>query len=240
MANKFFNNLLGTGSAAFTPADVPGLFQWFAADDIVGLNDGDPVTTWTKSGGTGGNATQSSAGAKPSYQTNVVNSLPAVEFDGTADFLELGNMSALTAGRIFIVMKLDADPPVAGDGLWTIGSDVAQSTRFPFSDGNAYDQCGTTARKATGNPTPDLATWNIYSVKSITNNWTSYFNGVQHYTTGTNTVGFATAAYLGRSDQSGADFWFDGLIAEYAAYSEEPSSDNVTALMAYWTAKYGL
>jgi hypothetical protein len=67
---------------SFLPAD--NLAGWYKADAITGLSDGDAVASWVDSSGRGNTLTQSTSGAKPSYETNEVNSLPIVRFDKDA------------------------------------------------------------------------------------------------------------------------------------------------------------
>jgi len=74
-------------TASWTPADLADLRAWYKADAITGLSDGDPVSTWSDSSGGGYDLTQTST-ARPLYQTNTLNGLPVVEFDGSDDFIE--------------------------------------------------------------------------------------------------------------------------------------------------------
>ena len=70
----------------WTPSFLPAgnLAGWYKADAITGLSDGDAVDSWVDSSGNGNTLTQSTSGAKPSYETNELNSLPVVRFDKDA------------------------------------------------------------------------------------------------------------------------------------------------------------
>ena len=72
--------------ADWTPSFLPAgnLAGWYKADAITGLSDGDAVASWVDSSGNSNTLTQSTSGAKPSYETNEVNSLPIVRFDKDA------------------------------------------------------------------------------------------------------------------------------------------------------------
>jgi len=72
-----------TGGGGFTPP--AGTFAWFKADAITGLSNNDPVSTWEDSEGS--NDATNTGSARPIYKTNVQNSLPGVEFDGSNDYL---------------------------------------------------------------------------------------------------------------------------------------------------------
>jgi hypothetical protein len=74
-------------AAVFSPDDLAGLEAWYKADAITGLADADPVATWIDSSGNGNDATQGTGDNKPTYQTNELNGLPVVRFDGINDVL---------------------------------------------------------------------------------------------------------------------------------------------------------
>lgn len=66
----------------FSPTDIEGLVLWLDASTLVGLDDGDPVTTWTDGSGEGNDATGVN---DPTYRTNQLNGLPVVRFTGDVD-----------------------------------------------------------------------------------------------------------------------------------------------------------
>src|SRR5262247_3533304 len=108
---------VGGGRASGIPTS--GLEMWLKADAITGLVDNDPISTWADSSVNGRNATQSGT-ARPTYKVNIINGLPVARFDGADDFFTLPNfLTAFSAGEIFLVIKLDNDPPSVGSGgLW--------------------------------------------------------------------------------------------------------------------------
>lgn len=105
--------LMVARSRMFSPIDIPGLKFWVASDDLV-LSDNDPVTTWVDKSGNGNDASQSTAGFKPLYKTNIQNGKPIVRFDGTDDQLEISDTSIVggeTGLSIFIIIK-EATPQI--------------------------------------------------------------------------------------------------------------------------------
>jgi hypothetical protein len=84
------------------PSDISGLNGWWKADSL-SLADGDPVTTWTDSSGSGYDLTE--ATLRPSYQTNEQNGLPAVRFDGVDDRLENASFPADASATFFVVAR---------------------------------------------------------------------------------------------------------------------------------------
>ncbi len=106
------SRFIGGGRVPPTPSQITGLALWLKADAITGLADGDAIGTWTDSSGNGRNATQATAGAKPTYKTGIINSLPVARFDG-GDALLLGDiLDSIFAGanryHIFAVAKSTA------------------------------------------------------------------------------------------------------------------------------------
>lgn len=223
----------------FSPDQVTGLYQWLKADAITGLNNGDAIATWEDSSGNNRDATQATGANQPTYQTNVVNSLPVVRFDGSDDYLLLGDFSALTEGEVFIVIKIDADPPGAdaqsGLAVWGSSSSAAH---FPYTDGTIYDDFGSTTRKTTVNPTPALTSWRVYNVWSVSGDWASNLDGSSLYSTATNTVSFPASVNLGISFLS--IYFLDGDVAEFIMYDNKLSNGDRSSVQTYLDTKYAL
>ncbi len=77
----------GQGSSAnsaqviATPSLSGVLATWLKADNLAGLANNAAIANWQDASGNGNNATQSTAGWRPTYRTNVINGLPAVRFN---------------------------------------------------------------------------------------------------------------------------------------------------------------
>ncbi len=116
-AIKTINGLDAT-SGGFVPSDIAGLQVWLEADSL-SLGDGDPVSTWADQSGNGNDATGSGT-ARPTYQTNELNSLPIVRFDGVNDVLA-GNRGSLTGYTLFLIFK--GNPPTNFTGPYVLEND---------------------------------------------------------------------------------------------------------------------
>jgi hypothetical protein len=132
----------------------------------------------------------------------------------------------LTEGHVFIVVKLDADPPAGtSDGLWYFGTGAAG--RFPFSgDGNIYEQWGSDTRynSIDAGAVGILASqWNTYSIHSATNDWEAKLNGSSLSIQNPNTVAFFTACVLG---DGGVPTYLDGDILEMFIYDHKLADDS--------------
>lgn len=221
------------------PSDIPGLWVWYQADAITGKSDNDPVTQWDDSSGAARHAT----GGSPLYKTAVLNSLPVLRFDGVDDVLSLPDMSAFTAGTLFVVVKANADPAAATttSGLWSMGGGAGGNTHYPYTNGDVYEGAGANTRYGLGNPAPSLAEWRIWCIHSGTNDWKAFLDTVQIWSEGSNTVAFGpwlSASLLGRSLTS-TDF-FLGDMAEFIAFDSVLSTQDRGRMDVYLSNKYGL
>jgi hypothetical protein len=90
--------------ADFTPGNVPTLQAWYKADALT-LNDNDAVGTWPDSSGRGRDASQTTAGNKPTYKTGIVNGKPVVRFDGVDDFLTIAREITINDFTVFVVYR---------------------------------------------------------------------------------------------------------------------------------------
>jgi hypothetical protein len=217
------------------PTDIAGCHIWLAADAIVGLADGDRVTTWADGSGNGNDAT--SAGlARPMYKTGILNSLPVVRFLGSAgEFMTWANViSSLTAGTFFAVIKNSAAQGSSQLGHPMKAGASGSGDHYPYADSVIYDGWGSDSRKTTGTPAADLRSWHHYTVKSASGEWTAWHDGTQHYTTSSNTVSFTTAPELARSS---GNHW-DGDIAELIVYDSALVTADIQDVWDYLDAKW--
>lgn len=228
-------------TSSFSPSDISGLKLWLKADAINGLSDGDPVATWEDSSGEGNDGTQSISLSRPSYQTNEINGLPIVRFDGTTgQWFDLPDFaSSFTAAEIFIVIKINEDPPGATNrtGLWRFRGGGVSNTHYPWVDNTIYESFAADPRHTTVDPTPSLTSWRLYNVASATNDYTTRLDGTQLYNSGSNTVSIGTTVMLGAGDGT---YFLNGDVAEVIMYDSVLSSGDRNDVESYIASKYGL
>ena len=108
MSSKWSIGPLMASRASFIPTEISGLKFWVKADSL-SLSDGDPVGTWADQSGNGNDATQSTAGFKPLYKTNIQHGKPIVRFDGSDDLMEISDTSIILGGQtgmtVFLVIS---------------------------------------------------------------------------------------------------------------------------------------
>jgi hypothetical protein len=204
---------------------------WLKADALPPVANGTTISNWTDFSGNGVAVT---AVGTPSYRTIGINSLPAIEFKSSElDYFTLPDQSSLSQGEIFVVTRINNDPPSASSsGLWHLGNSA--NTHYPWTDGNSYDEFGTTATK--GNiAINSLTVARVYNVRSQPNSWVSRLDGVNIFTTASNTVSFQASAKLGAN----AVFnYFDGLMPEVVMYNLGLNTAKRTIVENYLAAKY--
>ena len=84
--------------AKWTPSNLSAtLSAWFKADSLKAA-DGSSVSAWADSSGNGNNTAQASAARQPTLQTDELNGLPVVRFDGSNDIVSDGDIAALDVG----------------------------------------------------------------------------------------------------------------------------------------------
>lgn len=242
-----------TGSANFNPANISGnvidydfargvfsdagTTQVIAGGSIYQVND---------QSGNGNHATQTSASLRPTWRaSDGPNSKPCAEFDGTSDFLYVPNvLSALTAGEIFIVIKVDSDTnaDTTKTGIWRFGTDSQRDHHRWTSDSKIYQGFGSTARKDTGTSpaAPALASWHLYNVVSTDDEFTTRVNGTQNFTTGTNEVGFSTVPIIGAGEQAASYVYLSGKIARVFMFNKKLSTAELAYVKAGIRSLYGL
>lgn len=229
----------------FTPASLSSLWAWWLMDSTnVTVTGGTAVTGVTDKSGNGRNLTELSSATRPIFEatSGSFSNIDCIRLntDGAThwDFLNMPDMSALTAGHIFMVCKLDADPGAQGRaGLWSIGTGAGSNFYDNPGDSTIYDAFGSNARKTTGAFATTITNIHIYEAISTGSEWTNRNNGTQIFTTATNTVGFKNAPVLGGN---GADVGMLGRIGEVVMCSAKLSVADRASLISYFNTRYGI
>lgn len=97
---------------AFIPTDLDACVAWYKADQIT-ASDTDPLSTWQDQSGNTRDITAAGS-ARPTYRTNQVNSLPAVDFDGSDDAMSSASFTVPAQCAISVVFSLDTNKDYNG------------------------------------------------------------------------------------------------------------------------------
>lgn len=229
----------GAGSA-FTPASIPGLTAWFDASAITGLNDNDPVSTWTDSSPSAFTAVQGTAGNKPIYKTGIINGKPVVRFDGVDDYLSVAGVDANPTDFAFFAVAstttITGQHTLSGGDVLTnrhyqLRSSVATLSLF---DRQVSGSVGT-GRTLVVN-TPYVMGFEMQTVSGA---FTLATNGA--YTTGTNARAARTPGNATRiGGDTAASEWWSGDIAELIYVQTTISAGDRDLVETYLGTKYGI
>lgn len=209
---------------------------WLRAEDIT-VADGAAVATWPDYWLVTQSATQTNAASRPTFSTNGLNSLAAVQFGG-GTFLELPSvLTNSTAAEIFVVLKSVTNAPAASQGLWKFNTNGA--SYYPSTGGAIQDSFGRTNAQALLGPLPDLRVASIYGVAAGTNVWRARLNGPVKQQVTSNTISFVETPLLGRSTP-GASEPFAGHIAELIVFNRVLSLDEQKTVRDSLAQRYAI
>src|SRR6185436_6720197 len=222
------NNLADSASTALastinTPSDLASIWEYWEPSRN-SFSDNDPIGTMAGQvvPGTGHNWTQSSAGAKPTYKASILNGLGIARFDGTDDELQGANPTALTAEHMFVVLKIDNDPPASGkNGNWSLGGGAVNQYPELAGTNPIWDGSFRTATLIFSKSSMNLAQWRVAEVVSTSSEYIFRLDGtVLQNGTGGTSFGHQSASSirLGRCDPFNSLF-LDGDIAGMYIFS---------------------
>lgn len=108
---------------AFAISDLDSVMVDFDASDITSLSDGDDVTSWTDRSDNSVDLSAAS-GEEPVYRASAINSLPAVEFDGSVSRLTNGatQLPISTTKNLACCLVTKADVEKTYNGWWILSS----------------------------------------------------------------------------------------------------------------------
>lgn len=234
----------------FNPSVLSGLQYWFDTSQLTGFSNNDPVPQMTDFSG---NARHFVAGTSPNtqgvFKTNQLNGLPSLRFthDGNATtqtnttYIGPNFLGTYTEAELFVVLKAAADPASSNlKGSYAAFGTDFNITHYPFTDGTVYDDFGSNVRKNTGNPSTNLATFNLYNVTTKANSWVSRINGTQFYSTTTNTVAWNSAPQFGGNANTDGDAGLDGDIVEVILFNRGLNSSERGNIRNYISDKYAV
>ena len=204
-----------------TLPDIAGLQLWLKADAIIGLNDGDAISTWADSSGNAYDFTQT-GDSRPLYKTGIQNGKPGVLFDGTNDFMDMG--SAVTVGTVFVVTEYDGagNFPTYNGVLTETGSSVFY----------VIGRINTTTFLASGSSTPNMRVNGVATVEFAP------ITDTKVVTAWDTTPASIATLRLGK-DRNNSRYW-KGHIHELIIYDTNLSTANKEAVEAYLASKYGI
>jgi len=227
----------------FVPPGLSGCVLWLRSDTGLTMN-GANVSAWADLSGNGNNASQGASTRQPAFNTRQINGQPSLFFDpstsGSEKYMNLSNsLASLSALHAFVVhRRLTAtESNNAKTGFWKLGT-AAGAAAMPGTDGNIYDDCGSTASHACGAPVVTLTTSQVYEVTSQSGSWANGLNGVAQFSTASNTVGGSSTAQIGGN--SGFGNFYNGDWAEMILFNRILATPERALVIGYLNGRYAL
>lgn len=228
-----------TGSVASSSfPDVGGELWLFQADQIGGLSDGNPITSWLD--GSGNNHNLAPSGGAWTYKTNIQNGLPVARASTSGDFMAIINLGrARTSYSFYWVVNYT--PGQAGDAPLI----AAQSTNGGFDQeadatagGVGYFWSGATYQPGT----PGVSGWQVitYVFDSASSSGFVYRNNTVILSGGFSLDGPQTDVHwLIGSYGTGLDS-FVGDFGEMRCYATSHDVTDRTTVVNYLRNKWGV
>lgn len=239
------------------PSDVTGLRGWWKADAIVGLSDGEGITTWEDSSASNNDAAESTN--KPTYQTNEVNGLPCVRFASAssqkfnisnADMLAMTNnkagfsafayvnlttpsavvrnIFAVNNGTVSGQARVKFGQRATGSGVWAMSGRRLDADAQQNLEGGATQSGWQLVTFVSDWANSDADIWRGETSEASTTAW---------LTDGNTSATDALGVRMGSNPSGTSEFW-EGDIAELAVYDNEVSAGDRQGLWDYFQAKY--
>jgi hypothetical protein len=227
----------------WTPSDLAGstLSAWYKADSL-SLSDGDGVASWADSSGNGHTLNQSVGSRQPTFQTNELNGLPVIRYDGSSDILRDGDIAALDVGT---------------DDIWmacVFKSLLGSSVQYVFDKrhqnfGILINTAGTMLLRLgsnTGAPRQTNGNWSRTEFEMVTGSRVSslcrgFLNGSSMTLPGgTNTDSINNADVFDVGARGPSQQTLDGDIAEILVGGATLSTDDRQKIEGYLAHKWGM
>jgi hypothetical protein len=227
------------------PNQVNNLAVWYDVDDFSTLTfNGGNVSQINDKSGNSRHATQSTAASQPLYVENVKNSKPALQFDGTDDWLQSAFTLSGYPVSMFLVSKrisglgYHTSFALSGNGIRYMHQLIAEAT---------ITRAGTQLRTGSGdvalNGQFDILDTQKFTVTA------SFFTAdkAQLITERSNLSQNHSLPYennnilfLGRLRNASSGLFGNCQICEFFMYNGEPKTDEKTKLLNYLQQKYNI
>jgi len=229
--------LAGVSSAVagYDPLSIAWHSAYWAEDpNWTNPGDGNAVTTWADASGNGRSVTQATGTKRPIYRSSVagLNNQPAVDFDGTDDFLESGSAFTATTGTLTKVIVLQLKTVVDNRHIFSWGSSGSRADIAVVNAATDWQTFAPSTQVNGGTPNTSghilFATYGT-SVANLNEDGVSFGSGSNTPSLSTHTLG----AYSGGSNNSNV------YIAFAALYVGNLSAGDRADMLAWSQDHYG-
>lgn len=226
------------------PHLISGLLVWFKADSIT-ADDGTSVSNWIDSSGNENTATNSgSATSKPTYKTNIINSLPVVRFDG-GDGMTVANESSFdiaTYSIYFVGKWVSGTGAIMGKSTTSFSDGRRRKLNFRFDNSTTFKILSGADANNASVTVANAANPAIYAYRTIGN---AHHIFSQNSTNTVSSTTLAESTFNNASFLIGSNFGtgtegFNGDIAEIIIFNRTLDSQEHQLIHNYLSSKYNL
>lgn len=229
------------------PPVIGGCKLWLDATKGVTKDGSNLVSQWNDQSGNGNHATQGTGANQPTWTDSAINGLPAISFDGTADYLSANGVAATFAGddKPFTLMMAFKKTTNAGsDVLFSFAnSGSATPSCQLYTDASAdfgiyrRDDASGSATQAAG--APDTTTTVLSGVFSGTtiSCWINGSNIINAASLNTGTAAFNTCT-IGANVSTTTTNYANMQVCEVALFDSALGTTDRQTIEAYLTAKW--
>jgi hypothetical protein len=244
------------GAVAFLPSSVSGLKLWLEPDVQTYQDSGfatpatannDPLGGWKDQSGTGNHLTNATSSKRLTYKTSIAGSFAGMLADGVDDNLFTTAASGITiAGTqftLFVVIKTPAS--LSTQCFVNIGGSSGNGgsgKAFRISSGGKLEFLKANAASL-GTSTTTLSTSTLYVVGFDYNSpsGTFYLNsGTDGTVSSAQTFSNPTTDCFVGSQDNAATTPFAGHVIEVVYYDNQISGTDITNVISYERARYGI
>lgn len=255
--NNYFslaaNFIPGPGGVAATTAWVRADEEVYTDAGVTLATNGQSVQQWnTKNGVTAAKATQSTAGNKPTYQTNIINGNPVIRFSFD-DFLDFGNLGVTTTSDLSMFMAFRPALTAGGTltdntGRYAFDRTTSTTPRVSLkmlSTGKVGFQESTDAGPTDGVSTTTSVSTTLMQIVDFYRDYGVrfgiYYNGAQE---GTLSEAGGALTFpnprIGATASGGSSNGLSGDVAEFIFYNRDITAAERNRIDSYMAIKYGI
>jgi len=242
LSNSF---MAGWGGAVPT---MPVIWYDSTDTDYIDIDSDSKVSRLIDRTGRGHHATQTTSANRPLYVKNSFNRLPAIDFNGSSQYLNYPNIGSSDVGTIFIVSKADSFSGASSGLVHLFGTNDWASGSFHF----AIDTASNKALSAVYGRTGNLVVYQTSVYALNTNYITTLVTGTTSSAFYTNRVSNGSSTHSQTSFNLGegvigaynsssiiSRYW-DGQIVEIIVFDEALNTSEREFVEDYLKIKWGI
>lgn len=213
---------------------------WLDAYQMSATN-GQAIQTWSDFSGNGTNANQIIGANRPSYKTNSINGMPAMDFDGVDDYMFIDANAVLNSNQSTHFVVYEKSTLNAGNNMiFNMGFSEASNLIYTYATPSYVGSYIKNSSNATRQFAQGTSSTNLiasYTWDGSLGTYKGFLNGVTKAAT-TNAANSATGNTITRIGSFNTNYRFNGDIAEIIYYTSILNSAERNIVENYLSAKY--